>query len=94
MSTVLLVVHLMIAAALVGTIIFGVGGWQWEVLLLTFLITSSALSRAFTAYLRWPGISLRVLNTLAATLMPAEREEPKHGKRVARRQLTSRCAVG
>ncbi len=35
------------AAALVGTIIFGVGGWQWAVLLLTFFITSSALSRAF-----------------------------------------------
>lgn len=35
------------AAALTGTIIFGVGGWQWAVLLLTFFITSSALSRAF-----------------------------------------------
>lgn len=35
------------AATLVGTIIFGVGGWQWAILLLTFFITSSALSRAF-----------------------------------------------
>lgn len=36
-----------IAATIVGTIIFGVGGWQWAVLLLTFFITSSALSRVF-----------------------------------------------
>ncbi len=36
-----------VAAAFTGTIIFGVGGWQWAVLLLTFFITSSALSRAF-----------------------------------------------
>jgi uncharacterized protein (TIGR00297 family) len=36
-----------IAAAFTGTIIFGVGGWQWAILLLTFFITSSALSRAF-----------------------------------------------
>ena len=36
-----------IAATLTGTIIFGVGGWQWAILLLTFFITSSALSRAF-----------------------------------------------
>ena len=36
-----------IAAVLVGTIIFGVGGWQWAILLLTFFITSSGLSRAF-----------------------------------------------
>jgi len=36
-----------IAAALTGTIIFGIGGWQWAILLLTFFITSSALSRAF-----------------------------------------------
>jgi uncharacterized protein (TIGR00297 family) len=35
------------AATLVGTIIFGIGGWQWAVLLLTFFITSSGLSRAF-----------------------------------------------
>ncbi len=36
-----------IAAVTVGTIIFGVGGWQWAVLLLAFFITSSALTRAF-----------------------------------------------
>ena len=36
-----------IAALFTGTIIFGIGGWQWAILLLTFFITSSALSRAF-----------------------------------------------
>jgi uncharacterized protein (TIGR00297 family) len=36
-----------VAAALVGTIVFGVGGWQWAILLLTFFITSSGLSRMF-----------------------------------------------
>lgn len=36
-----------LAAALVGSIIFGLGGWQWATLLLTFFVTSSALSRAF-----------------------------------------------
>jgi len=36
-----------IAAAFTGTIIFGIGGWQWAILMLTFFITSSALSRAF-----------------------------------------------
>ena len=36
-----------LAAALTGTIIFGIGGWPWAILLLTFFITSSALSRAF-----------------------------------------------
>jgi uncharacterized protein (TIGR00297 family) len=36
-----------LAATFVGTIIFGIGGWQWAILLLTFFITSSALSRAF-----------------------------------------------
>src|SRR5512136_2593188 len=35
------------AAAFTGMIIFGIGGWQWAVLLLTFFITSSALSRMF-----------------------------------------------
>ena len=35
------------AATLIGTIIFGIGGWEWAILLLTFFITSSALSRAF-----------------------------------------------
>ena len=36
-----------IAAMFLGTIIFGIGGWQWAILLLTFFITSTALSRAF-----------------------------------------------
>jgi uncharacterized protein (TIGR00297 family) len=35
------------AAVVVGTVIFGIGGWQWAVLLLTFFITSSILTRAF-----------------------------------------------
>src|SRR5574341_2039050 len=35
------------AAALVGTIIFGLGGWQWAVLLLTFFVSSSVLTRTF-----------------------------------------------
>ncbi len=35
------------AATLVGTVIFGLGGWQWAILLLTFFISSSGLSRAF-----------------------------------------------
>lgn len=36
-----------VAASIVGTVIFGIGGWQWAILLLTFFITSSGLSRAF-----------------------------------------------
>jgi uncharacterized protein (TIGR00297 family) len=36
-----------LVATIVGTIIFGLGGWQWAVLLLTFFITASALSRLF-----------------------------------------------
>src|SRR5215213_9462155 len=36
-----------VAATVVGTIIFGMGGWQWAILLLLFFITSSGLSRAF-----------------------------------------------
>jgi uncharacterized protein (TIGR00297 family) len=36
-----------IAATVVGTVIFGLGGWQWAILLLIFFITSSGLSRAF-----------------------------------------------
>jgi uncharacterized protein (TIGR00297 family) len=36
-----------VAAAVTGTIIFGIGGFAWAILLLTFFITSSALSRAF-----------------------------------------------
>jgi uncharacterized protein (TIGR00297 family) len=36
-----------IAATFTGTIIFGIGGWEWAILLLTFFITSSVLSRSF-----------------------------------------------
>src|SRR3972149_2685414 len=36
-----------LTATLIGTVIFGIGGWQWAILLLTFFITSSALSRSF-----------------------------------------------
>ncbi|NJC98803.1 MAG: DUF92 domain-containing protein [Anaerolineae bacterium] len=36
-----------LAATIVGTVVFGLGGWQWAVLLLTFFITSSGLSRLF-----------------------------------------------
>ena len=36
-----------LAATLTGTIIFGIGGLGWAILLLTFFITSSVLSRAF-----------------------------------------------
>ncbi len=36
-----------IAAAISGGLIFGLGGWAWAVLLMTFFISSSALSRAF-----------------------------------------------
>jgi uncharacterized protein (TIGR00297 family) len=35
------------AATMVGTVIFGLGGWPWAVLLMVFFITSSGLSRAF-----------------------------------------------
>ena len=34
-------------ALLEGTIIFGLGGWRWAVLLLAFFISSSALTRLF-----------------------------------------------
>jgi uncharacterized protein (TIGR00297 family) len=36
-----------LAALVVGTVIFGLGGLNWATLLLTFFITSSGLSRAF-----------------------------------------------
>lgn len=36
-----------LGAVLVGGVIFGIGGWQWAILLLAFFITSSALTRAF-----------------------------------------------
>ena len=39
----------MLAATVVGTMVFGVGGWQWATLLLAFFVTSSGLSRAFSA---------------------------------------------
>ena len=35
------------AAVLVGTVVFGIGGWQWSILLLVFFVSSSALTRAF-----------------------------------------------
>jgi uncharacterized protein (TIGR00297 family) len=35
------------AAVLVGTVIFGIGGWQWALLLLAFFVSSSTLTRAF-----------------------------------------------
>ncbi len=35
------------AAILVGTLIFGLGGWRWAIILLTFFISSSALTRSF-----------------------------------------------
>jgi len=36
-----------VAATVIGTIVFGLGGLQWAILLLTFFITSSGLSRLF-----------------------------------------------
>ncbi len=36
-----------LAAVMVGTVIFGVGGWQWAVLLLAFFLSSSLLTRSF-----------------------------------------------
>ncbi|MBT3320777.1 MAG: DUF92 domain-containing protein [Anaerolineae bacterium] len=36
-----------IAAIVEGTLIFGLGGWEWAILLLTFFISSSALSKMF-----------------------------------------------
>ncbi|MCP4285602.1 MAG: DUF92 domain-containing protein [Gammaproteobacteria bacterium] len=38
-----------VAATLVGGLIFGLGGWQWAVLLLGFFISSSMLSHAVAA---------------------------------------------
>jgi uncharacterized protein (TIGR00297 family) len=35
------------SATVIGTIVFGLGGLQWAILLMAFFITSSALSRAF-----------------------------------------------
>src|SRR5215213_2647533 len=36
-----------VATTVAGTVVFGIGGLQWSILLLTFFITSSGLSRAF-----------------------------------------------
>lgn len=36
-----------VAALIVGTIVFGLGGLEWAILLLIFFLTSSGLSRAF-----------------------------------------------
>lgn len=36
-----------VAAAITGALIFGLGGWAWAALLLTFFITSSGLSKTF-----------------------------------------------
>ncbi|GAB4542379.1 MAG: DUF92 domain-containing protein [Anaerolineales bacterium] len=36
-----------LAATFIGAVIFGLGGWEWALLMLTFFITSSGLSRAF-----------------------------------------------
>ena len=36
-----------IAATVEGTLIFGLGGWEWAILLLTFFISSSGLSKMF-----------------------------------------------
>ncbi len=37
-----------LGALLEGTVIFGIGGWQWAVLLLAFFISSSLLTRLFS----------------------------------------------
>ncbi len=39
-----------LASTVLGTLVFGLGGWQWALLLLVFFVTSSSLSKAFTAY--------------------------------------------
>ena len=36
-----------LGALQVGTLIFGLGGWRWAVLLLAFFVSSSALTRTF-----------------------------------------------
>jgi uncharacterized protein (TIGR00297 family) len=36
-----------LAAAVLGTVVFGLGGWSWAILLLGFFISSSALSKMF-----------------------------------------------
>ena len=44
------------AAALTGGLIFGLGGLPWAVLLLTFFISSSVLSRTFVKRQITPGL--------------------------------------
>lgn len=36
-----------IAAGLLGTLVFGLGGWQWAALLILFFVSSSLLTRCF-----------------------------------------------
>ena len=36
-----------LSAALIGTVIFGMGGWEWAAILLTFFISSSLLTRLY-----------------------------------------------
>ena len=36
-----------LAAVGVGTVVFGIGGWQWAALLLAFFVSSSGLTKAF-----------------------------------------------
>lgn len=36
-----------VAATLLGTIVFGLGGWEWSILLVAFFISSSSLTRLF-----------------------------------------------
>ena len=36
-----------VAATVEGTLIFGLGGWEWAILLLTFFVSSSGLSKMF-----------------------------------------------
>lgn len=36
-----------LAAVLIGTVIFGLGGWSWAAVLLTFFVSSSLLTRLF-----------------------------------------------
>jgi uncharacterized protein (TIGR00297 family) len=37
-----------LAACVLGTLVFGLGGWPWAAILLTFFVASSVLSRAFS----------------------------------------------
>ncbi len=46
-----------IAAAALGTVVFGLGGVSWALVMLTFFISSSVLSRIFTGQKRLAGVS-------------------------------------